>query len=414
MTLRIPRLLSGKQGRLFPQLVVLGIAALCFSGVADEPHAPDLTLHEWGTFTAIAGSDGRTVEWIPVRRPVDLSGFVEHLSNANLKLGLRGTIRMETPVLYFYSPRELTVSVKVAFSRGVITEWYPHATRIQPNGPLHNTDLSTLKADGSISWNDIAITPNVSGEFLRDPKANRYYYARETPSSPLRVKTTAGDQQEKFLFYRGASAAQLPLQAEQNSQGKLLVKNLSEDQIPAIFFFERRGERVGYRLVRWVVDETLLDPPELTGDIDSVSSDLEGILADQGLYPDEAHAMVETWRNSWCEQGSRLIYIVPRSFIDSVLPLAINPTPGQMVRTFVGRVEIVTPTTAREVETALASNDEVTLNRYARFLEPILEILRKQHQPATRLKRSSQTPNALSASSCHNCRHATLGEESPQ
>jgi len=40
----------------------------------------------------------------------------------------------------------------------------------------------------------------------------------------------------------------------------------------------------------------------------------------------------------------------------------------------------VTPATAKAVETAVASNDEATLNKYRRFLEPILETL-KEKQP---------------------------------
>src|ERR1700674_3293694 len=88
-----------------------------------------LTAHEWGTFTAIAGKDGRAVEWSPLGLPgfppsADLPQFVEHINGVNFKLGLRGTIRMETPVLYFYSPRDLTVSARVSFSKGLITEWY--------------------------------------------------------------------------------------------------------------------------------------------------------------------------------------------------------------------------------------------------------------------------------------------------
>ena len=127
------------------------------------------------------------------------------------------------------------------------------------------------------------------------------------------------------------------------------------------------------------MDEMVLEPPALNGTIDSLRGDLEGILVDQGLYADEARAMVETWKDSWFEEGSRLIYIVPRQFIDHVLPLTIDPAPGQIVRVFVGRLEIVTPITASTVKTALASNDEVTLNKFGRFLEPILQNLRKEY-----------------------------------
>jgi hypothetical protein len=74
-----------------------------------------------------------------------------------------------------------------------------------------------------------------------------------------------------------------------------------------------------------------------------------------------------------------LIYIVPRGFIDHVLPLTLFPEPGQIVRVFVGRLEIVTPTTANAVKTAIARNDRVVLSKYGRFLGPILEAAKEGH-----------------------------------
>jgi hypothetical protein len=340
--------------------------------------APDFTVHEWGTFTAIAGKDGHAIEWSPLGVPrlppsTDLPQFVEHISDVNFKLGLRGTIRMETPVLYFYSPRDLTVSAKVSFAKGLITEWYPHADRVQPAGVLTDTNLSQLSADGSIMWNHVAVSPNLAGEFPSDVQPNRYYAARDTASSPLRVQTSAGEQQEKFLFYRGVSASPLPVSARLISDGKLVVESLGEHEIPSAILFERRGDRVGYRLTGPLTDATTLDPPVLDGSVDSLYGDLEEILVGQGLYRDEAHAMIATWKDSWFEEGSRLIYIVPRAFIDQVLPMTIDPEPAQIVRVFIGRLEIVTPATALAVRTALAHNDQATLDKYGRFLEPILE-----------------------------------------
>ena len=68
---------------------------------------------------------------------------------------------------------------------------------------------------------------------------------------------------------------------------------------------------------------------------------------------------------------------MPSGFFDQVLPLTIDPVPGQSVRVFVGRVEIVTPATAMAVRTALAHNDETTLDKYGRFLEPILQTVKQ-------------------------------------
>src|ERR1700686_5262049 len=138
-----------------PRLLALGPLAFALAGglTADEQQTvPDLTVHEWGTFTAIASKDGRAVEWAPLNGPTDLPQFVEHISDVNFKSGLRGTIRLETPVLYFYSPRNVTVSARVAFSKGLITEWSPHADRVQPGGVVPNTSLSQLSEDGSITW----------------------------------------------------------------------------------------------------------------------------------------------------------------------------------------------------------------------------------------------------------------------
>ena len=70
---------------------------------------------------------------------------------------------------------------------------------------------------------------------------------------------------------------------------------------------------------------------------------------------------------------------MPRSFIDNVLPLTIDPSPGQTVRVFVGRLELVTPTTALAVKTAMAHNDEATLDKYSRFLDPILQSTGQGH-----------------------------------
>jgi hypothetical protein len=52
---------------------------------------------------------------------------------------------------------------------------------------------------------------------------------------------------------------------------------------------------------------------------------LEGMLVARGLYVDEARAMIATWRNSWFEEGSRLLYILPAQAVSAVLPLSVSP-----------------------------------------------------------------------------------------
>src|SRR5713226_7068264 len=265
------------------------IAAHSMSGEARAVYS-SLTAHEWGTFTSVAGRDGSAVQWSPLTGSTDLPGFVEHFRNAGFKLGLRGTVRMETPVLYFYDAREETVSVKVAFSKGVITEWYPRASRVEPAANIFDGTLYQPHADGSIAWDSVIVSPSLRAEFPRESLDNHYYAARMTSSTPLRVKTPAGEQQEKFLFYRGVSTFSVPLSATPDAAGKLRIKNYGEQEIPATILFERRGEKVGYRIGGSVKEEAILDAPELTATIDDLGRDLEGILVGQGLYHDEARS----------------------------------------------------------------------------------------------------------------------------
>ncbi len=356
----------------------LAVALLAFGTplVPQENQAPDLTVHEWGTFTGIAGEQGKAIKWTAYSGadPDVLPGFVESISNTSFKGGLAGTIRMETPVIYFYSSQQVAVSVNVAFRRGLITEWYPHAASVQPVKPFPaNLEPLTTGGSGSIAWN-VTVFPTFDGEFPRQDSASRYYAARKTSSTPLLVNSPLGEQQEKFLFYRGVSAAPLPLTAEQNVKGDLLVKSLSDD-IPALVYFERRGNRIGYTLGTGG-EELSLNTPTLDGDLDSLNAELIRMLINQGLYPEEAQAMLATWRDSWFEEGSRLIYIVPRGFLDQVLPLTIDPAPAQLQRVFVGRLEIVSPSTIRDVAGAVKTCNSAYLDKYGRFRGAILQIVR--------------------------------------
>ena len=367
----------------------------------------DLTAHEWGTFTSIAGRDGQAIKWLPQNGSTDLPDFVEHLREANFKASLSGTVRMETPVLYFYSPRETALSVKVSFAKGLITEWYPHASHVEPSEVRAADVLYQRHGSGSITWDSVTVSPNIAehlplgapplatardpnGDALGKGQRSQYYAARETSSAPLVVKTAGGVEQEKFLFYRGVSTFSPPVSATVAPNGAIHITNLGHtymgqtsmtnlplDEIPSVILFERRGDKLGYRLGGALSGETpgemSLDPPELTATFESLSRDLEDILTAQGLYPDEARAMIETWRDSWFEEGSRLFYIVPTHFVDAILPLTINPAPSQTVRVFVGRLELITPATTQAVEKILATHDLAALQKYDRFLEPILD-----------------------------------------
>jgi hypothetical protein len=312
-----------------------------------------------------------------------LPSFVEHFREVAFKGGLRGATRMETPVLYFYSPRETTVSVNVSFAKGLITEWYPHADSANPALTTSDYSLFNKKSPGAITWNSVHIDPQGSTDFPMNNSENHYFAARNTSSAPVSIETPSGPQREKFLFYRGVSAFSVPINATIAADSTIQLQNQLPEEIPAAILFERRGAQLGYRVLGPLDDQAAYAPLQLSASLDSLSTAIEGILISQGLFPDEAHAMLETWKNSWFEEGSRLIYIVPRRFIDSVLPLRIAPSPTATTRVFVGRLELITPATEHAVESAFASNDQLTLAKYNRFLEPILRsMIQKSTDPA--------------------------------
>src|SRR3989442_13959778 len=106
-------------------LLILLAAFPAFAGLSDSGK---LIVHEWGTFTSFAGSDGISLEFRPLVTS-DLPLFVlDRVKQANLfdqrfeagdrsvytsKSVVRSLQRMETPVTYFYTDRQRVVDVTV-------------------------------------------------------------------------------------------------------------------------------------------------------------------------------------------------------------------------------------------------------------------------------------------------------------
>jgi len=133
-----------------------------------------LVVHEWGTFTSIAGKQGVSVEWRPLAGASDLPSFVYTSADATSgrgnrsgkpcnKCSLEALIRMETPVLYFYTDRETDVSVRVDFPKGKITEWYPAARLVR-----------TTNSDGSIDWGRFTVVPGAEPTLPVEQQESHY------------------------------------------------------------------------------------------------------------------------------------------------------------------------------------------------------------------------------------------------
>ena len=63
-------------------------------------------------------------------------------------------------------------------------------------------------------------------------------------------------------------------------------------------------------------------------------------LVRDGLFDDEAWAMLNTWDSSYFEQsGERILFIAPKAWMDHYLPLEVS-VPSQITRVFVGRIDL--------------------------------------------------------------------------
>lgn len=316
--------------------------------IPSTPH-DGFEVHEWGTFTSLQGSNGVALPGMH-RDDEALPDFVHRRAiNAQAPKGLEGipegvTQKMETPVLYFYSPEPpepMDVSVRVDFPQGLISEWYPQSSGWGPEwGNVANP------MDGWMQWHvtlDSKLRawaqPHVEDNSIWAP-------SRQVASTPL----SAGKDAEQFIFYRGVGRFDLPVQVRTDGcAAEYQVQNLSEsEELRGVFLLDSRQEQGRFlemdavaahtRWDAWLSGEELVPRDEF---IESLGSALAARLVEAGLFADEAWALVNTWSRSYFETpGVRLLYIVPRAWTDALLPIQISPTPDTLTRVLVGRIEV--------------------------------------------------------------------------
>jgi hypothetical protein len=162
----------------------------------------------------------------------------------------------------------------------------------------------------------------------------------------------------------------LPLIAAVNASSGIDVANTGSRQVRALMLFENHGGRIGFRAAANLKGRITMATSGLDAGVASARRVLADMLIAEGLYPKEAAAMIETWSDSWFEDGTRIFYIVPASLVDETLPLRITPAPAETTRVFVGRVEMATPWMLSEIKSALLARDMARLAARGRFLEP--------------------------------------------
>ncbi len=394
------------------RLLAAAIALLVISP-ALQAADPPFVVHEWGTFTSVQGHDGEQAWWLPHLK-TDLPAFVyaRGIQNGGIKgvklLGGKESqsaiLRMETPVIYFYSDIGRAVDVRVRLPKGEITEWYPQATRI---GPSFRPDGEGAPLEDSlIEWKGVTILPRDTTEISADklirtgegPKADHYYSARATDANLLRVNSphaSSGVEYERDLFYRGLAEFPGPLTATVDAdETRLALVTEGPGALKNLFVVNIHKGLMRYQKVDRVTTDRTTDvsldavPYVALDDTRSqLMQDMVKALVSEGLYEREARAMVDTWKHQWfAEEGSRVFYLLPRAWTDRVLPLEVTPKPDRVVRVMVGRAELIMPSVERRLKKEILAfkSGDATAQEHAvatvrnmnlgRFLAPAQQI----------------------------------------
>lgn len=368
--------------RLGSYLALLSMAAFALPivGFAKSPNDSDrLVVHEWGTFTCLQDELGRALPGINTDDE-PLPGFVHRLSEELVfdpsdlaPVYYKGvprihpwvTMRLETPVVYFYPPGgsqdPTNVDVSVGFEGGWLTEYYPAAEVAAPGLAEGKFRFGELGREtlGSLTWNGLTLGGNPD---LPETDYNVWLAPRKTQGAS--VQTVDGEG-ERYLFYRGVGKIDAPLRVTRDAEANRLT--IAQRFDPAIF--EKRSE--GAPATRlWLVhvredgvvayrdlgrhelslksDATLLATPATFDEssfakenLAELREEMHAALVEDGLYADEATAMLATWELGYFKApGERLFFMLPKPWTDNVLPLTVS-APAHVERTMVGRIELV-------------------------------------------------------------------------
>ncbi|MBK7883720.1 MAG: hypothetical protein IPJ81_07915 [Chitinophagaceae bacterium] len=168
-----------------------------------KPAQSDLTVHEWGTFTTLHDSKGNQLSGVYLEEE-GLPRFVHSLSPQYPSVkGGKGfttpenvTVKMETPVIYFYSPKAINASVKVDFPQGAIGQWYPEIDKGKKERNNYSNRFNFKESlNDWVKWDVKVLEPN-SNETLPVTEMNTWLTPRATDANIIQY----GKETEKYIF----------------------------------------------------------------------------------------------------------------------------------------------------------------------------------------------------------------------
>jgi hypothetical protein len=361
---------------------------VCVPGVSADGYA----VHEWGTFTTLSASDGRPLGGLYVdatRLPAFVGGvpfFNYDSAQGWASLGkLRNvTVKMETPVLYFYSQKERDVDVKVRFNGGTISQWYPQCYVCEADPSGRSVDFAKEPYAGRIGWRAKVLAPGGTplpySTAASGQETAEWTAPRDVPSNRLRGEK---GEIEQFLFYRGLGNFPSTVKLAFSDDSTFTVANDGDEDLPWVMVYDRDylpGNMPPAAVwfqgpLKAHAKAPLKRSPAYSPDNPASFSDayakgaaamdsLLNHMVAAGLTLPEGRALLNTWYNGYfIEGGLKAFWILPRAMVDRILPLDITPAPDVLERVIVGRSEILPPPFERILRQALADD---TLSHYAK------------------------------------------------
>lgn len=359
-------------------LIAVSFVLASSPGLAQAP----MVVHEWGTITTQHTVDGTAQGKLNRIDAADvLPAFVHRYepeqtqSNKqmwfakNVATGRPDvTMRLETPVIYFYGVGgSAPFDVRVQLRGGVLNEFYPRAETslmvdsgrlnakmaarvLKPNEPF-NLDNYLL---GTLAWSAVAMNPAA-----RVPQTSDVVWT--APRNVAASKVAVGGEGEHFLFYRGVAHLDALLSTA-HSQGKVRLSAprnlhwLSAERmtIARVWLVDVRADGTLAFAARERLTIAKNAPSAALGEINrfaatdyaqgraaALRQSMKSELTAAGLYDDEAEAMLATWNASYFQKpGLRVFYMVPRAWIDYFLPLELS-VPHEATRVLVGRIDLI-------------------------------------------------------------------------
>lgn len=348
---------------------LLTLAVACCLGTAAEP----LVIHEWGTFTSLQDGSGRTIGGLNTDEE-ELPAFVHQLGPIALarhgdlapryvkmapRLAPEVTMRLETPVVYVHLPpgeRQAVFDLGVTFRGGLLSQFFPAAEALVDGALVSDRQqhrYRTLAGDSTstLTWRGIVAGAAGEGPTTDSPV---WLAPRRVDAASLLV----GDERERYLFYRGLAHLDAPLtilRVYPSTTIGVSVRPSAQATVPTLpdfWFADLRGDgTAAVRHVRPDADQrsahyvdTGFKPEDYSAEaLAGLRAGLHAALVVDGLFADEAEALLATWESSYfTSAGQRIFFLVPRAWTDAHLPLTVSRD-ARIVRSMVGRIEVVSP-----------------------------------------------------------------------